>query len=141
MNFIKQFPKAVIGNILFLIYIVIASVGGIIFRRLDPSWAGMEDVRMKYDLFFGGGLSTLCIAVIIGLLLRKEWGRQLSLSVSFILFFSHFIIRLGLYIFTKLSYGEGTAVIDLDAILISILSLTFLVLLTRTKTKEFYQRK
>jgi len=141
MNFIKQIPKPVIGNILFLTYIIIALIGGIVFRHNSPVWGEMEGVRLEYDLFFGVGLSTLCIIVIIGLLLRKEWGWYFAISLNFVLLFIHCIFRVGLYVFTRASYGKGLAIVDLDAIFISILSLTFLILLTKSKTKEFFKKK
>ena len=102
------------------------------------AWESMGNVRLEYDLLFGLGLSILSILAIIGLLLRKEWGRQLSVAFCSILFVTNFILRLGAYIYFKYSQNISVMVIDLDAIVISILSLLFLFILTRNKTKEFF---
>ena len=134
---LKELPKIIWGNIIFLIYIIAALLGGVVSRHQSPEWQEMKDIRMEYDLLFGS-LAILCAGVIIGLLLRKEWGRQLAISINFILFFSSAILRAAFYLFSKVSWGEGILVIDLDAIAISILSLFFLVALTRQKVKTLY---
>ena len=69
------------------------------------------------------------------------WGRQFALSLNLVLLFSHFVTRIGFYIFTAISYGEGNAVIDTDAVVVSIFSLLFIVILTRPHIKDFTVKK
>ncbi len=137
MNNFKDIPKVILANVAFFIYMIIALIG-VIFRHSSAEWENMKNVRLEYDLLFGLGLSILSTLAIAGLLLRKEWGRQFSIAFCSILFFTNFILRLSVYIYFKYFKNVDVMVIDPDAIVISILSLLFLVLLTRNKTKKLF---
>ena len=135
---LSRIPKIVWGYILFFVYIIAALIGGIIFRRISPEWEQMENVRLQYDLLFGVGLSAFCLIVIIGLVLCKEWGRLFAISLNSILLFSTFIMSTGVYFYTIIAYGEGTFSLGTDGIVTSILSLFFLIGITRPKIKMAY---
>lgn len=136
---IKELPKIVWGNIVFFTYILCAVISGVIFRHNDPNWSEMKDIRLEYDLLFGLGFSILCITSIIGLLKRKEWGRQFAISLNSVLFFTSFIMRVGIYFWTLISCGEGVVQIDLDAAVIAFCSIFFLFALTRNNIKTIYK--
>jgi hypothetical protein len=138
MTKLKEIPITIWANIIFFAYVILALIGGVTSRGMSREWEQMKDVRLKYDLFFGFGFSTLCILAIVGLLLRKEWGRQCSIAFCFTLFFSHYIGRVGVYLYWGYSIKESIIVVDPDAIVISILSVLFLVLLSRANIKDFY---
>ena len=136
---ISELPKRIWGNIVFFIYILCAVTSGVIFRHNDSNWNEMKDVRLEYDLLFGVGFSILCITSIIGLMWRKEWGRQFAISLNSILFFTNFIMRVGIYFWTLISYGEGVVVIDPDAVVMASFSIFFLFALTRNDIKTIYK--
>jgi len=135
----KGIPKVIWANTIFFIYVLFGVVGGVIYRNISSEWENMKDVRLEYDLFFGLGFSALSILAIVGLLLRKEWGRQFSIAFCAVLFFANFVLRIGVYIYFKYSQNLSIVVVDPDAIVVSILSFMFLVLLMKDKTKEFFR--
>lgn len=137
----SKIPTIIWGNIIFFVYIIAALIGGIIFRRISPEWQQMENVRSYYDVFFGGGLSTFCLIVIFGLVLCREWGRLLAISLNLILLFSTFVMSAGVYLYSIFVYGGGSFPLGIDGIVISILSLFFLIGITRSTVKRAYQDK
>lgn len=126
------------GNIIFLTYVILALIGGVVSRNISKSWEQMEGVRLKYDLFFGLGFSSFAILIIIGLLLKKDWARVFAIVFCSILFFSHFIMRFGVYLYFKFANQKNIIVIDPDAIIISAFSFLFIVLLSRKNMKNYY---
>ena len=107
----KEIPKVIWANILFFIYVILNLVGGVIYRNISSEWENMKDVRLEYDLFFGLGFSALSILAIVGLLLRKEWGRQISITFCAVLFFANFVLRLGVYLYYKFSQNLSIVVV------------------------------
>ena len=138
MRNIREIPITVWASVIFLVYVVLALIGGVISRHMSEGWNQMEDVRLNYDLFFGFGFSSLGILIIVGLLLRKEWGRVFAIAFCFVLFLSLFIMRVGVYLYYKYTIQESYIVIDPDAILISLFSLLFIIMLSRKNVKSFY---
>lgn len=135
----QKLPKIVYANIIFFIYIIAASIGGIVARHLDSEWKKMIDIQLKYDLLFGVGFIMLSLISVLGLVLKKEWGRGFAISLNMILFFSSFIMRVGIYLFSKFSFGEGVIIIDPDAIIISILSFFFVIYLSTKNVKKIFK--
>ncbi len=138
MHKVKKIQIIVWANIIFFVYVVLALIGGVISRNMSQGWSQMEDVRSKYDLFYGVGFSSLGILIIVGLLLRKEWGRVFAIAFCFVLFFSHFIMRLGVYLYYKFTIQQSFIVVDPDAIVISVFSFLFIILLSRKNVKSYY---
>lgn len=134
----KKLPKVIWGNIIFFIYILGASIVGVISRHQDPNWASMADVRLKYDMLFGLGFSLLCIVASIGLILRKKWGWEFALSLNLLVLFVSFILRVGVYIWTYYSYSEGVLVTDIDSITMSIFSIFFIFAISNRRIREQY---
>jgi hypothetical protein len=140
---IKHVPKIIYANIAFMFYVIAASIGGIISRHNNSVWQRMLDVRLKYDLLFGAGFIILSIAVIIGILLKKEWGRVWAITFNSILLFSSVGIRVVAYVYVHvccaLAFNEVTIPIDIDAVVISTLSLLMLCCLLQNSTKEYFK--
>jgi len=80
----------------------------VISRHVDPSWSKMSDIRFKYDLLFGVGFIAFSIVVIIGLLLKKEWGRQWAIAFDALLLFCFLGIRILSYLYFKIAFNEGS---------------------------------
>jgi hypothetical protein len=118
--------------------VVLALIGGVVSRNMSQGWVQMEDIRLKYDIFFGLGFSSFAIFIIFGLIMRKEWGRVFAIAFCSILFFSHFIMRFGVYLYYKITIQKNIIVVDPDAIVISIFSFLFIILLSRKNIKIFY---
>jgi uncharacterized membrane protein len=135
---LKNIPLKIWVNLIFFAYVIAASIGGIINRGRSSDWAQMADIRLKYDFLYGIGFSTLAVVAIVGLILRKEWGRQFSISLCLVLFFASFLMRLGVFIYYKITIQQNIIAVDPDAILMSVLSFVCLIVLFQPSTKNLY---
>jgi hypothetical protein len=86
-NLMNRFRATLLLSYLFLGLVCLGMALGISYRSTDPIWGStLRDVRWEYDLL---AISIICLALLValGLFLKREWGRVLSISLSFIVLF------------------------------------------------------
>ena len=135
----KMLSRIIYGNVTFFVYVILAAIVGVYQRQLCGDWNARKDVRMEYNILFGSGFILFSLVSIIGLVMKKEWGRVTALIFNWILFFSCFVMRIGVYFFTKYSYGKGIMVFDIDALVITCFSLFFMICLSKRDIKTKFR--
>jgi hypothetical protein len=131
-------PLIVYVNALLGLYVVAAATGGTVYRYQDTWWQTVPDLRLKYDLLFGLFMVLFTILVNIGLLLMKEWGRVFALAWNFLLFFSFFLMRVGVGLYLHFSQGVPftylSNLISIDAAIVSVICVISFAGLSTKKT-------
>jgi hypothetical protein len=86
-----------------VVYIA-GSMLAMIGRHAEP-WLPGEDVRLRYDIMFGGILPVFCLVVNVGLLMKREWGRALAVSFDIVAIAQLLLVPVGLSAWVRLSMG------------------------------------
>ena len=122
----------------FFIYVILAAIGGIYQRQTSAFWNEMDDVRLGYNLLFGFGYVLFSLVSIIGLLLKREWGRIVAISFNWILFLTLCVPSIGVCFFAK--YNDKSIIpVHIDAIIIGCLSLFFIIYLSRKSMRAIFK--
>ena len=118
-----------------VVIVCLGMAGGILDRSTDPTWAdALRDVRWKYDVFAAAVIG-LALLAAVGLFLRREWGRILSISLSLIVLFLYLGVPLYASISTRLSLGT---LLGVESFVVSSLVLLNAIALSHRRFRSAY---
>ena len=135
----KGLPKAVYLIIAYLIYLSVATIGGVLFRRINEFWQnqGIAPSRLYYDLY-AIGMTVLFVSSIVGIIRLREWGRQLVIAVSCIWIFITIIMPIGISLIGYFKFDYLFYQTNLDNIIIALLSVFSLYVITRANVRKAF---
>ena len=116
-------------------FVALGMVLGIWHRATDPTWNDtLHQIRWEYDALAVVTIA-LMLSVVVGLLMRREWGRVFSIYLSIIVLFLYLGLPLYAVYLTRLSLSS---VFGAESLIMSTLALLNVIGLSRRNFRESY---